>query len=323
MDELIDKHNRRTDYLRISVTDRCNLRCYYCMPKEGIHQRPHCDILSYEEIKRFAVAAVSAGMSKIRLTGGEPLVRKDVVKLVEMLAAIPNLKDISLTTNGVLLPRFGADLKRAGLQRVNISLDSLDPKVYRKVTRVGNIEDALAGLNSALELGFDPVKINVVLMRGINDEPKDFVRLIYDYPVHVRFIELMPVSMQDPGLYVSIDELKVRLARYGLFETIGGPIGSGPANYVTFQGALGTIGFISPISNHFCASCNRLRLTPDGKLRTCLFSDEEFDIKPVLRDNFSKEEIASFIRGVLESKPEKHDIAERIKTNRLMYQIGG
>lgn len=323
MNELIDKHNRRIDYLRISVTDRCNLRCYYCMPKEGVRQKSHYDILSYEEIKTFAVAAVSAGISKIRLTGGEPLVRKDVIKLVEMLAAIPNLKDISLTTNGVLLPRFGADLKRAGLRRINISLDSLDPDVYHKITRVGNIEDALAGLNSAIELGFDPVKINVVLMRGINDEPKDFVKLIYDYPVHVRFIELMPISRRDPELYISIDEFKPRLAHYGLFETISGPIGGGPARYVTFKGALGTIGFISPISNHFCASCNRLRLTPDGKLKVCLFSDEEFDIKPILRDNFSKDEITSFIRRVLESKPERHDTAERMKTNRLMYQIGG
>ncbi len=323
MSELYDRYNRKIDYLRVSVTDRCNLRCLYCMPQEGVKPKSHDEILSYEEIKLLAAAAVKAGISKVRLTGGEPLVRKDAVKLVEMLANIPGLKDISLTTNGTLLPEFGEELKRAGLRRVNISIDSLDPQTYKKITRIGKLEHALAGLNKSSELGFEPVKVNTVLVKGINDDPRDFVKLIYDYPVHVRFIELMPISKRDPGLFLPIDELKANLAHYGSPEEAEGPQGAGPARYVTFKGALGTIGFISPISHHFCSTCNRLRLTPDGKLRACLFSDEEFDIRPVLRDNLSEEEIIAFIRNVLVSKPEEHNIAVLDKMDRLMCQIGG
>jgi len=324
MGELYDKHSRRIDYLRISVTDRCNLRCFYCMPEGGVSLKPHEDMLGYEDIKRFAEAAIEAGISKIRLTGGEPLVRKDAVSLVEMLTAIPGLNDMSLTTNGLLLPEYGDELKRAGLKRVNISIDSLDPRVYRQVTRHDSVGKALAGMKKALELGFAPVKINAVLMRGINDDPGDFVRLIYEYPVHVRFIELMPVGKWDPKLYVSTDEFRANLERYGSIEVVDGPAGAGPARYFGFKGALGTIGFISPISNHFCKACNRLRLTPDGKLRTCLFSDAEFDIKSKLRDNLlSKEEIIHFIRNVLDSKPERHEFEKMEKLKRLMYQIGG
>lgn len=320
---LYDRFNRRIDYLRVSITDRCNLRCFYCMPENGIKSKPHGDLLSYEEIKRFAEAAVEAGISKIRLTGGEPLVRRDAVSLVEMLAVIPGLSDVSLTTNGLLLPEYGDGLKQAGLRRINISIDSLDPHVYRHVTRIGSVYQALAGLKKALELGFAPVKVNTVLMRGINDDPEDFIKLIYDYPVHVRFIEFMPIGGWDPTLYISIDELKVRLEGYGLTGPVEGPAGAGPANYFGFKGALGTIGFISPISNHFCGSCNRLRLTPDGKLRACLFSDAEFDIKPKLRDNLSKEEIMLLIQDVINNKPEKHEIGKVEKIKRLMYQIGG
>lgn len=324
MGELYDKYNRKIDYLRISVTDRCNLRCLYCMPQEGVKPKPHEEILSYEEIKSFAAASVKAGISKVRLTGGEPLVRKDAVKLVEMIANIPGLKDISLTTNGTLLPEFGEELKRAGLRRVNISIDSLDPQAYEKITRIGKLEHALAGLEKSFDIGFEPVKVNTVLVKGINDDPEDFVKLIYNYPVHVRFIELMPMkAKQDSGLFLSIDELKANLARYGSFEPVEGPKGAGPARYVTFKGALGTIGFISPISHHFCSTCNRLRLTPDGKLRACLFSDKEFDIRPVLRDNLSEEEIIAFVRNVLTRKPEEHNIAGLDKMDRLMCQIGG
>jgi len=323
MEALYDNYDRKIDYLRISVTDRCNLRCFYCMPEEGITPKPHEGILSYEEIKRFAEAAVATGITKIRLTGGEPLVRRDIVKLVEMLANIPGLNDLSLTTNGILLPHHAEDLKKAGLQRVNVSIDSLDPETYQKLTRLGGVEKALAGVRVALELGFDPVKINTVLIKGVNDDPKDFIRLIHDYPVHVRFIEFMPVGDWNPELYLSIDELKQKLGRYGGFEPVEGPKGAGPAQYATCKGALGTLGFISPISNHFCPSCNRLRLTPDGKLRVCLFSDAEFDVRPILRGNTSEQEIAAFIRTVTESKPERHSAGAQEKPARLMCQIGG
>ncbi len=323
MSGLYDKYNRKIDYLRISITDRCNLRCFYCMPLGGVKPKPHDEILSYEEIKSFAKAAVNAGVSKIKLTGGEPLVRKGAVKLVSMLAGIPGLKDISLTTNGTLLPEFGERLKAAGLKRVNISIDSLDPQIYQIITRMGKLERVLSGLEKSLELGFEPVKINTVLIRSINDDPKDFIKLIYDYPVHVRFIELMPVSRQDPSLFLSIDELKQSLIRYGNLKEIEGPEGAGPAQYVTFKGALGSVGFISPISHHFCSTCNRLRLTSDGKLRTCLFSDKEFDIRPIFRDKLSEEEISAFIQNVLNRKPEGYNILSLNKTDRLMCQIGG
>jgi len=320
---LYDKYSRKIDYLRISVTDKCNLRCSYCMPEEGVKPKSHDEILRYEEIERFARAAVEAGISKIRLTGGEPLVRRDIVRLVEMLSGIPVLGDLSLTTNGLLLPDYGEALKAAGLRRVNISIDSLDPETYKTLTRVGDLGRALSGMKKALEIGFDPVKVNTVLVKGVNDDPRDFVRLIYDYPVHVRFIEFMPISKRDPSLYLSINEVKERLVSYGDAEQVAGPVGAGPASYVTFKGALGTIGFISPISNHFCSSCNRLRLTPDGKLRACLFSDLEFDVRPVLRDSASEEEIISFIRNVLDNKPERHAAGKKEKIERLMSQIGG
>ncbi|HZD60886.1 MAG TPA: GTP 3',8-cyclase MoaA [Anaerolineae bacterium] len=320
---LYDRFNRKIDYLRISVTDRCNLRCLYCMPEDGIQSKPQKDLLSYEEIQRFAEAAVEAGISKIRLTGGEPLVRKDIVSLVEMLAAIPGLNDLSLTTNGLLLPEHGEKLKQAGLQRINISIDSLDPHVYRRITHTGSLDAALAGMKKALELGFAPIKINTVLMRGVNDDPADFIRLIYEYPVHVRFIEFMPIGRWDRTLFMPVNELKAKLEGHGLMGPVDGPAGAGPAKYFNVKGTLGTVGLISPMSNHFCGTCNRLRLTPDGKLRPCLFSDAEFDIKPALRHNVSKEEILLMIQDVLNDKPERHKAGNAETLKRLMYQIGG
>lgn len=293
------------------------------MPEEGVATKPHADILSYEEIRRFAEAAVGAGISKVRLTGGEPLVRNDAVALVRMLAAIPGLNDMSLTTNGVLLPRYGDGLKEAGLRRVNISIDSLDPQVYRRITRRGTVDAAIAGLEKALEVGFSPIKVNAVLMRGVNDDPKEFLRLIHEYPVHIRFIEFMPIGKWDPERYLSIDEMKASIERYGTIEPVGGPAGAGPARYYSFKGALGTVGFISPVSNHFCGGCNRLRLTPDGKLRACLFSDIEFDIKARLRDGAGRENIIGYIREVIDNKPERHVASSSEELKRLMYQIGG
>lgn len=323
MSTLHDRHNRRIDYLRISVTDRCNLRCLYCTPPGKTKPRGRGEVLTYEEIKRFVEATVKAGISKVRLTGGEPLVRKDLAKLVRMLSVLPGLKDVSITTNGLLLPECGSALRDAGLRRVNISIDSLDPKVYQSLTCVGSLDRALAGVKKAFDLGFDPIKINTVLMRGINDDPEDFVKLLFTHPVHVRFIELMPMGYWNPKLYIPIDDFKTKLARYGSFMPAEGPQGAGPASYVSLKGALGTIGFISPISNHFCRDCNRLRLTSDGKLRACLFSDSELTIRQKLNENAGDEAIIAAVQAVLNSKPARHNIDKEAKTERLMSQIGG
>jgi cyclic pyranopterin phosphate synthase len=282
--------------------------------------------LTYEEIRDFATAAVTAGISKIRLTGGEPLIRRDVMKLVRMLTSIPGLKDISLTTNGYLLEEYLPDLKEAGLTRVNISIDSLDEATYKKITRGGDLKKVLRGLERALEIGLHPVKINVVLLKGVNEDPRDFASLTFDYPVHVRFIEFMPIGKEsrwDPSLYISISALKEKLAKYGELIEGEGPIGAGPARYAKFKGAIGTVGFISPISNHFCDSCNRLRLTPDGRLRTCLFSDSEVNVREKLRENPEIEELVDFIRSVLKNKPLSRESLRKSKVARLMSQIGG
>jgi cyclic pyranopterin phosphate synthase len=316
-----DSFNRKIDYMRLSVTDRCNLRCSYCMPEEGVKIKPHKEILLYEEIKRFATAAARTGISKIRVTGGEPLVRKDIVDLIKMLAAIDGIEDLSLTTNGLLLAEYGQSLKDAGLNRVNISLDSLDPAVYKRLTRRGELSKAISGLQAAIELGLEPVKVNAVLIKGVNDNPKDFIKLIYDYPVHVRFIELMPVSMTDKDSYLSVAEFEKNISSYVDVENIENlegkaPKGAGPARYITFKGALGTIGFISAVSNHFCSRCNRIRLTADGKLRPCLFSNTEFDIREQLRSNKSEDELAAFIEEVIRKKPERHNIDEKYGNRR-------
>ncbi len=321
MGKLNDRFNRRIDYLRLSITDRCNLRCTYCMPEEGVHMRPPGDILSYEELEVFT--AVSAGISKVRVTGGEPLVRKDAVELIRMLASLEDLKDISLTTNGVLLEEYASDLKAAGLSRVNISIDALDPSVYKALTRWGSLDKALAGMKRALEVGLDPVKVNAVLMRGVNDDPTAFVKLTYDYPVHIRFIERMPIGGAGKGMtetFVSIDEFKENLAKCGAFEESAGPFGAGPATYVKFKGAIGTIGFISPISRHFCGECNRLRLTPDGRLRLCLFSDVEVDVRPAIWEG--KMAVKRLIEKSLLDKPREHPL-KMDEVKRLMNQIGG
>ncbi len=323
MPELVDKFNRKIDYLRISVTDRCNLRCIYCMPGEGIEFKSHQDILTYEEITIFARHAVQAGISKIRLTGGEPLVRRDIVKLIEYLSSIPDLKDMSLTTNGVLLVEFLSDLVKAGLKRINISIDSLDDSIYQHITRVGDVNRVKKGLESALRAGLNPVKVNVVVLKGINDDLKDFVKLTFDLPAHVRFIEYMPFSENiKSDFFVSCETMRKSLKNYGILEEASLPQGAGPARYFKIKGALGTLGFISPMSNHFCAECNRLRLTADGRLRTCLFSDEEIDLRDYLRGEATAQEIEKLIRETLSRKPKDHLVHQK-EFIRRMYQIGG
>ena len=346
----VDTFGRRIDYLRISVTDRCNLRCVYCMPSDGVPWKDRSELLTFEEIERLTVAAVAEGISKIRLTGGEPLVRKGIVDLVRRLGAIDGVEAIAMTTNGTLLPRMAGDLASAGLARVNISLDSLDPGDYSRATRGGRVEDALAGIDAALAAGMRPVKVNVVVERSLNQDLLSFAKLTMDRPLHVRFIEYMPVGGGDDcGMagdvagdvagesagdwtragHVSSDEMLARLAVEGAAAGLGRleladrsetPGGWGPARYYRFRGAQATIGVISPLSHRFCGECNRLRLTADGKLRTCLFSDDELDARRILRHGAAAD-LRALILAAVAAKPESHNM--RIGTVRRMSQVGG
>ncbi|MDI6900853.1 MAG: GTP 3',8-cyclase MoaA [Anaerosomatales bacterium] len=339
-----DGFGRRIDYLRISVTDRCNLRCVYCMPSEGVEWKQHDEILSLEEIERFAAVAVEEGISKIRLTGGEPLVRKGIIEHVRRLRALTGIEAIAITTNGTLLPRYAADLVDAGLTRVNISLDTLDPDEYARITRGGRLEDVLAGIDAAFEAGMDPVKINVVVVRSLSQDLGGFLRMTLERPVHVRFIEYMPVGGAEESDsacesapvegwtaadHVPSEEVLALLAEEARGAGLGelrpvlreaAPGGWGPARYYRVDDAPGTLGIITPLSHHFCGECNRLRLTADGKLRACLFSDEEIDVRSVLRSG-GPEDVRRTIRDALESKPEGHN--QRVGTVRRMSQIGG
>ncbi|MEG1560867.1 MAG: GTP 3',8-cyclase MoaA [Raoultibacter sp.] len=331
-----DSHGRTIDYLRISLTDRCNLRCIYCMPEEGVDQLAHKDILRIEEIERAVRVAASMGITRIRLTGGEPLVRKGVVDLVRNIAQTPGIQDVSLTTNGILLPKMAADLKAAGLTRVNISLDTLDAAQFAFITRRGKLEDTLAGIDAALAVGFKPVKINAVAVRSLKQDYLAFAKLSLDRPLHVRFIEYMPVGESSgadgcgwgPQDVVPTEELidtidaAARAAGLGPLVPAdkSRPIGGGPARYYQFEGAQGTVGFISPLSRHFCAECNRLRLTADGDIRPCLFSDDEFDLKEALREG-SDEQVRAVMLQALGAKPDEHH--DKVGTQRGMSQIGG
>lgn len=331
-----DIHGRTIDYLRVSLTDRCNLRCIYCMPEEGVCSLSHHEILRLEEIERLVRIAADLGISRIRLTGGEPLVRKGVTDLVRSIVHTPGIESVAMTTNGILLPAMADQLKGAGLARVNISLDTMDPETYRFITRRGSLADALAGIDAALQVGFDPVKLNVVVVRSLNQELLEFAKLTLDKPLHVRFIEYMPVGDSagadgtgwGPADVIPSDELQEMISRDARTRGIGSlepvsenkPQGWGPARYYRFAGAQGTVGFISPLSRHFCSECNRLRLTPDGKIRPCLFSDDEYDVRAVLRGG-SDDDVRAVFRAVLGIKPDAHH--DRVGTERGMNAIGG
>ncbi|HEY9722773.1 MAG TPA: GTP 3',8-cyclase MoaA [Oscillatoriaceae cyanobacterium] len=327
---MFDRFARHVDYLRISVTDRCNLRCQYCMPPEGMHWFPREEILSYEEITRFVrEVAVPLGITKLRLTGGEPTVRQDLTALLAQLAAIPQIQDLALTTNGMFLTRQARAFKAAGLNRLNVSLDSLRADRFREITRGGDLARVLAGIASALEAGLAPVKVNCVVMAGLNeDELVDFVRLTIDRPLTVRFIEFMPVG--DHALfervgYVSSAAMREAIAPHLPLEPAEkeGP-GNGPARYWRVPGARGQVGFISQMSHDFCASCNRIRLTADGRIRHCLLSDHEIDVRTLLRDGTPAETIQALIRGDLQLKAEHHSgVAGVAEHRRGMSQIGG
>jgi GTP 3',8-cyclase len=337
MSQILDSCHRPINYLRISVTDRCNLRCVYCQPEEGIKLMQHDDILTYEEIVRITGAAADLGITKVRLTGGEPLVRLNVTALVNDIAKIKGIDDISLTTNGVMLKELAADLKKAGLKRVNVSLDTLKPDKFKKITRMGKFKEVMEGIEAAKKAGLVPVKINVVAMRGVNDdEILDFARLSMQEGWHIRFIELMPFNSSNPPeehnisgggqpqQFLPINEIKDRIETLGKLEPVSGMTGAGPAKYFRLDGAKGTLGFISPISDHFCFSCNRLRLTADGKLRPCLLSDREIDLKSVLRGGESTEKIKEKIIEAIMSKPKGHELATgKNPEKRGMSQVGG
>ncbi len=315
---------RQVDYLRLSVTDRCNFRCVYCMPPEGVPFKASPEILRYEEMAFFVRVATSMGISKIRLTGGEPLVRKDLPSLVGMLKAIPGVTDVSLTTNGTLLPQFASQLVEAGLDRVNISLDTLDPERFRQLTRGGSLTRALAGVEAALAHHLDPVKLNAVLLPETLAELDAFVALVRERPLHLRFIEWMPVGGCGPrtaGESVSKADVTAALARHGELEAVASPGGWGPAEYFRVAGHAGTIGFISSMSDHFCSRCNRLRLTADGRLKSCLFSSEEIDVRPAIRAHDEDETLAA-IRRSLEGKTYDKRVLPGL-TRRGMSQIGG
>jgi cyclic pyranopterin phosphate synthase len=297
------------------------------MPEEGIGLMPHSEILSYEEIYSVARAAVELGINKIRLTGGEPLVRIGLPELVRMLAGIDAIDDISLTTNGTLLSRYAAELKRAGLHRVNVSLDTLKPDRFGRITRCGSLQETLSGIEAAYEAGLNPVKINVVVMAGINeDELADFAAKTVKDGWHVRFIEIMPPSgeVPDTSKLVSVREMKRRLDPMGKMEPYRISVGNGPAKYFRLPDARGTLGFITPVTEHFCYQCNRLRLTADGKLHPCLLSGEEIDLRSPLRRGASTAELKALIEEAISRKPKGNLLSGgNIHKGRPFSQVGG
>ena len=328
MTGLSDSFQRPINYLRISVTDRCNLRCIYCMPPEGVDLMSHGDILSYEEIYTVARAAAELGINKLRITGGEPLVRLGLPKLIQMLAGIEAIDDIALTTNGTMLGSYAAELKQAGLKRVNVSLDTLKADRFERITRAdSHLSQVLEGIDIARRVGLNPVKLNMVVMAGINDdEVLDFAAKTIDEEWHVRFIELMPVAGNGDSApsFVSASEMRKRLEQLGKLEPCLPSVGNGPAKYFRFPDAKGTIGFITPISEHFCFNCNRMRLTADGKLRPCLLSDYEVDLKKPLREGISRAGLKKLFKQAVADKPLKHKLAEgQTPNNRPFSHVGG
>lgn len=317
-----DAYGREIDYLRVSLTDRCNLRCRYCMPPEGVPKLEHRDILSLEETAEIAEAAVALGVRKIRLTGGEPLVRRGVLGLVEHLGALPELRELTMTTNGILLPELAEPLKAAGLDRVNLSLDSLDPARYRRITRVGELDRALAGLRAAEAAGLTPVKLNAVLIGGFNDdEIPAFVELTREREIEVRFIELMPIGdAEDFGENAAVPVAEVLRRVPELLPLAEQPCG-GVAKLYALPGARGRVGLISPVSRSFCGGCNRLRLTADGYLKPCLHGGTEYPLR-----GLHGKALRAALAEAVARKPEARGAlggGVRSQAGRNMHEIGG
>jgi GTP 3',8-cyclase len=326
---LRDTFNRPITYLRISVTDRCNLRCVYCMPESGLPWIPKPEILTYEEIVRIVEAGASVGLRSVRLTGGEPLLRRDLVRLIEMLARIPGIDDISLSTNGLLLAERAVQLRDAGLRRVNISLDTLREDRFFAIARRDGLDRVIAGIDAAIAAGLKPIKLNCVVMRGQNDdELAAFAELTRKREIYVRFIELMPVAENlemQPDAYISATEILNRLQDVEALMPVTGPGGNGPARYFAFANALGALGVISPLSHDYCETCNRVRLSADGRLRLCLFGDHHIDLRTPVRSGSTRDEIAAIFTGAMLIKPERHhlDIGKTASAMRAFSEIGG
>ncbi len=328
---LIDRYNRRLDYLRVSITDKCNFRCVYCMTHEPFQKLSHGDILRYEEILRIVRVGIEHGIRKVRITGGEPLIRRGLIDFLTELSSYQGIKDLALTTNGLLLENMAEDLKKAGLKRLNISLDSLKPDRFKAITGVDGHSTVWNSILLARDLGFSPIKINVVAMRGVNDdEISDFAALTFDYPFHIRFIEYMPVGRPDrasgdPPLLTP--EIRKRVSGLAPLFPVEAKDGDGPARRFRFEGALGEVGFISPVSEHFCKTCNRIRLTAAGQLRPCLLSDTSIDVAGLLRKGYSDERLFDLFRQAADMKHERHRIGagdlvkDRVLTG--MSSIGG
>ncbi|HDK7136784.1 TPA: GTP 3',8-cyclase MoaA [Clostridium botulinum] len=319
---MLDKHRRKINYLRVSVTDRCNLRCVYCMPPEGIVKKEHDNIMRYEEIFKVVKSASLLGVNKIRFTGGEPLILKDIDKLIYNTSKINSIKDIAMTTNAILLEDMVEELKKAGLKRVNISLDSLKEDRFKSITRGGDINKVFKSIEKSLSIGMKPIKINTVIMKGINDdEIDDFMNLTKKYPISVRFIELMPIGegrklYEDS--YISSEEIISKHSDLIPVETDK----SSTALLYRFKGSKENIGFISPMSCKFCSGCNRVRLTSEGTLKPCLHSEEEVDLKNYVD---SSQALLSKINETIYNKPLEHHMIEEkeSKSKKMMYQIGG
>lgn len=317
---MIDRLGRDITYLRISLTDKCNLRCRYCMPEEGVCKRSHQEMMNEDEVVTAVEVAASLGIHKIRLTGGEPLVKKNIVSICRRVAAVEGIKEVCLTTNGILLPELAKPLKEAGVKRLNLSLDTLDPQKYAYITRIGKLEQFRAGLEAALEAGFDKVKLNAVLIGGFNDnEIEALAKLTMEYPVDMRFIELMPIQDHDEfgeAAYVPYSKVLEKLP-----DAVPVAKDGGVAKLYRLPGAKGNIGLISPISAHFCSECNRIRLTADGKLKPCLHAADEYSIK-----GLDREGMKSVFKQAIWNKPAWHgdlDAVNRSKAGRNMNEIGG
>ncbi|MEK6715852.1 MAG: GTP 3',8-cyclase MoaA [Candidatus Omnitrophota bacterium] len=323
---LIDSYGRKIDYLRISVTDRCNLRCIYCMPQAGIIHKPQSKLLSFEEIARVVEIMSALGVEKIRLTGGEPLLRKGVVDLVKSLSGIKGISDISMTTNGILLKEYASALKQAGLKRLNISLDSLHQERYSLVTRQGKLERVLEGIEQAQNAGISPIKINVLLLDGMSvDEIMDFLRVSIENSLHVRFLEFMPVnSFYKIDNFISARDV-IDIARKCFALEDAAIYGNGPAEVFKIKNALGTFGVISPMSSKFCFKCNRLRLSSDGFLKPCLHSELKMNLRVLLRSSASDDDLAEVIKSAAAEKPKEHNLdkGEFLFSDYSMCQIGG
>ncbi len=327
----VDNFGRTITYLRISVTDRCNLRCVYCMPREGLQWQRREDQLSVDEIVRVVEVAAEGGVRRVRLTGGEPLVHPRIVDIVHRIAAIPGIQEVSLTTNAMLLEKLAQPLAQAGLKRVNISMDTLDADKFRRITRGGDVSRVWKGIAAAQQAGLAPLKINTVIVRGLNsDELIPLARLTIENNWHVRFIEIMPIgNVQDWGegfpafdaRYMSVHDMRAQLSALGL-QPVLAPRGNGPARTYRIPGALGTVGFISPLGEHFCQNCNRLRLTSDGKLRPCLALSNEVSLREPLR---AGESLYGYFQQAVLQKPQRHDMhaAVSVEAQRGMSQLGG